>query len=63
MRWWLLRLTVKMLDFLQLTVNFFPLWLTEILKINFHCLNKLKINLYCFQTLLRSSDHSGMNII
>ena len=37
MGWWLLWLTVKILAFLQLTVNFFPLRLMEIrLEINFH---------------------------
>ena len=39
----LLRLTVNILDFLWLTVNFFPLRLTEMLKINFHCFKGLKI--------------------
>ena len=33
MGWWLLRLTVKNLAFLRLTVNFFPLRLTETLKV------------------------------
>ena len=39
-----LRLTVKILAILRLTVNFFPLLLTEMLKINFHCFKKLIIN-------------------
>ena len=30
MGWWLLRLTVKILAFLWLTVNLFPLRLTEV---------------------------------
>lgn len=30
----------KVLAFLRLKVNFFPLWLTELLKINFHCFTK-----------------------
>lgn len=43
-----LRLMVNILAFLRLTVNFFPLRLTDLLKINFHCLKKLKmIFFYC----------------
>ena len=33
MGWWLLRLTDKIVAFLQLTVNFFPLRLLEIVNI------------------------------
>ena len=47
---WLLRLTVKILVFLRLTVNFFPLRLKEMLKINFHCFKKLIINFHCSKT-------------
>ena len=43
MGWWLLRLTAKILAFLRLTVNLFPLRLTDVLKNNFHCVKKLKI--------------------
>ena len=43
MGWWFLRLTVKVLTVLRLMVNFFPLWLTEMLKINFRRFKKLKI--------------------
>ena len=32
MGWWLLRLTIKILAFLRLTVIFFPLQLTEFSK-------------------------------
>ena len=44
-----LRLTAKNLAFLRLTISFFPLRLTEKLKINFLCFKKLNINkpLYC----------------
>ena len=42
---------VKILAFLRLTVNFFPLRLTEMLKINLHCFRKLKINFHCFKKL------------
>ena len=41
---WLLRLTVKILAFLRLTVHLFPLRLTEVFEINFHCFKNLKIN-------------------
>ena len=51
MGYWRLQLTVKILAFLRLTVNFFPLRLTEILKINLHCFRKLKINFHCFKKL------------
>ena len=44
MGWWRLRLTAKNLAFLRLTVSFFPLRLTEKLKINFLCFKKLNIN-------------------
>ena len=38
MGWWLLRLTPNnILAFLRLTVNLYPLRLTEVLKINLHC--------------------------
>ena len=37
MGWWLLRLTANILAFLRLAVNYFPLRLTDVLKINFHC--------------------------
>ena len=39
-----LRLTVKILVILRLTVIFFLLRLTDLLKIHCHCLRKLKIN-------------------
>ena len=42
MGWWRLRLTAKNLAFLRLTVSFFPLRLTEKLKINFLCSKKVK---------------------
>ena len=42
---------VKILAFLRLTVNFFPLRLKEMLKINLHCFRKLKINFHCFKKL------------
>ena len=42
MGWWRLRLTAKNLAFLRLTVSFFPLRLTEKLKINFLCFKKLR---------------------
>ena len=51
MGWWRLRLTAKNLAFLRLTVSFFPLRLTEKLKINFLCFEKLKINFLCFKKL------------
>ena len=44
MGWLRLRLTAKNLTFLRLTVSFFPLRLTEKLKINIHCFKKLNIN-------------------
>ena len=37
-----------LLTFLRLTVHFFALRLTEILKSNFYCFKKLNINFYCF---------------
>ena len=49
MGWWL-RLTANILAFLRLTVNFFPLRLTDVFKINFYC---------CYH-ILRSYDHSGI---
>ena len=49
MGWWLLRLSAKGLAFLRLSVNFFQLWLTKKLKINFFCFKELNINkpLFC----------------
>ena len=49
MGWWHVLLTAKILAFLRLTVSFFPLRLTEKLKINSLCFKKLNINkpLYC----------------
>ena len=44
MGWWLLRLSVKILAILRLSVNFFQLRLTKKLKINFLCFKKLNIN-------------------
>ena len=38
-----LRLKVKILAFLRLTANFFPLWLTEMLIIIFHFLKSYKL--------------------
>ena len=60
MGWWLLRLTVEILTFLRLTVIFFPLRLTEMIKINFHCYKKFKINFHCGDTHLTFSDQSGI---
>ena len=45
----LLRLTVNILDFLRLTVNFFSLRLTEMLNINFNRFKRLKIKSSCIQ--------------
>ena len=47
MGFWLLRLTVNILNFLRLTVNFFLLRLTEMLKINSRCFKRLKIKFNC----------------
>ena len=47
MGWCLLHLTVNILAFLRSTVNFFPLRLTDLLKINYHCFKKLKVNFHC----------------
>ena len=44
MGWWLLRLSAKILGFLRLSVNFFQLWLTKKLKINFFWFKELNIN-------------------
>ena len=49
MGWWYLRLSVKILALLRLSVNFFQLRLTIKLKINFFVSNsKILINLYFF---------------
>ena len=44
MGWWLLRLWAKILALLRLSVNFFQLWLTTKIKINFFCFKELNIN-------------------
>ena len=44
MEWWLLRLSAKILALLRLSVNFFQLWLTKKLKINFFWFKELNIN-------------------
>ena len=44
MGWWLLRLWTKILALLRLSVNFFQLWLTTKIKINFFCFKELNIN-------------------
>ena len=44
MRWWLLRLSAKILALLRLSVNVFQLQLTKKLQINFFCLKELNIN-------------------
>ena len=44
MRWWLLRLSAKILALLRLSVNFFQLRLTKKLQINFFSLKELNIN-------------------
>ena len=44
MGWCLLRLSVKILALLRLSVNFLQLRLTKKLKINFFCFKKLNIN-------------------
>ena len=59
MGWWLLRLTVKILAFLRLTVIFLLLRLTKNLEINLCCFKRLKINFYCGDTHLRSLDLLG----
>ena len=44
MGWWHLRLSAKILALLRLSANFFQLWLTKKLKINFFCFKTLNIN-------------------
>ena len=44
MGWWLSRLSAKILALLRLSVNFFQLWLTKKLKINFFCFEERNIN-------------------
>jgi len=44
MGWWLLRLSAKILALLRLSVNFFQLRLTKMLKINSFCFKELNIN-------------------
>ena len=44
MRWWLLRLSAKILALLRLSVNLFQLQLTKKLQINFFSLKELNIN-------------------
>ena len=41
---WLLRLSAKILALLRLSLNFFQLRLTKMLKINFFCFKDLTIN-------------------
>ena len=41
---WLLRLSAKILALLRLSVNFFQLRLTKMLKINSFCFKELNIN-------------------
>lgn len=48
-------LQLKILLFLQQTVILFPVRLTEIFKKRVCWLRRLKINLHCFKTRLRSS--------
>ena len=44
MRWWLLRLSAKILALLRLSVNVFQLQLTKKLQINLFSLKELNIN-------------------
>ena len=44
MRWWLLRLSAKILALLRLSVNLFQLQLTKKLQITFFSLKELNIN-------------------
>ena len=62
MGWFLLHLTVNILAFLRPTVNFFPLRLTDLLKINYHCFKKLKVNFHCCKKF-SVSEHSGLYLL
>ena len=55
MGWWHLRLSVKILAFLRLSVNFFQLRLTKKLKINFFCFKELNINKPVFFVSLKQN--------
>ena len=68
MEWWLLRLTVKILAFLRLTVNFFSLRLTEIFKKIISILKGLKLipivvkHIYGLRTILGQDTSLQNNI-
>ena len=61
MRWWLLRLSAKILALLRLLVNFFQLRLTKKLKINFFCFKELNVNEPVFFVALK--QNKGLKII
>ena len=61
MRWWLLRLSAKILALLRLLVNFFQLRLTKKLKINFFSFKELNINKRVLFVSLK--QNKGLRII
>ena len=61
MRWWLLRLSAKILALLRLSVNFFQLRLTKKLKINFFSFKELNINKRVLFVSLK--QNKGLRII
>ena len=63
MGWWLLRLSAKILAFLRLSVNFFQLWLTKKLKINFFCVKEININKPGFLILVSLKQNKCLKII
>ena len=61
MGWWLLRLSTKILPLLPLSVIFFLLRLTKMLKINFFCFKELNINKPVL--FVSSKQNNGLRII
>ena len=60
MRWFLLRLSAKILALLRLSVNFFLLRLTKKLKIDFFCFKELNVNKAVF--FVSSKKNRGLRI-